>query len=63
VFAKDEGTNAGGNCTIASGTDRDSFLWVDELHPSEQADRQLAQHLYRVYTGNTSEWITFYGAV
>jgi hypothetical protein len=35
VLATNKSTDAGGNCMIASGTDRNSFLRVDELHPSE----------------------------
>lgn len=34
-----------GTCTTAEGTDRDSFLWYDELHPSEQADRIVAREI------------------
>ncbi|KAG7443804.1 uncharacterized protein BT62DRAFT_902255, partial [Guyanagaster necrorhizus] len=34
----EEGETGSVQCTTVFGTDRDSYLWYDELHPSEQAD-------------------------
>ncbi|PAV23314.1 carbohydrate esterase family 16 [Pyrrhoderma noxium] len=44
-------------CTTVSGTDRDSFLWFDELHPSEQADRVVARNIADIILGKPSRWI------
>ncbi|KAJ3554813.1 hypothetical protein NM688_g2912 [Phlebia brevispora] len=30
-------------CTIVKGSDKDSYLWYDEIHPSEQANRVVAR--------------------
>ncbi|KAF7306309.1 Carbohydrate esterase family 16 protein [Mycena indigotica] len=46
-------------CTTAQGTDRDSFLWEDELHPSEQADRIVAREIALVLEGKQSRWATW----
>ncbi|KAJ6617512.1 GDSL lipase/esterase [Mycena sp. CBHHK59/15] len=51
----------GGNlvCTVANGTNRDSYLWADELHPSEQADRIIAREIALTMEGKTSKWSTW----
>lgn len=36
------------------GGSPDSFLWFDELHPSEQADRIIARNFVDVLNGNSS---------
>ncbi|KAJ7242910.1 GDSL lipase/acylhydrolase [Mycena rebaudengoi] len=46
-------------CTVANGTDRDSFLWEDELHPSEQADRIVAREIALTLEGKKSRWTTW----
>ncbi|KAJ7143672.1 carbohydrate esterase family 16 protein [Mycena epipterygia] len=46
-------------CTIANGTARDSFLWADELHPSEQADRIVAREIALTLEGKGSRWATW----
>ncbi|PPQ64113.1 hypothetical protein CVT24_008724 [Panaeolus cyanescens] len=56
VFELNESTSDTGNCTIAQGTDRDSFLWFDELHPSEQADRIVAREIAQVIEGKPNQW-------
>jgi phospholipase/lecithinase/hemolysin len=61
VHKTNESTSDLGTCTWAHGSDKDSFLWADELHPSEQADRRLAQQLFDIYAGRSSKYITFYG--
>ncbi|KAF8827851.1 hypothetical protein HHX47_DHR4000681 [Lentinula edodes] len=43
-----------GVCTLVNGTDRDSYLWYDELHPSEQADRIVAREMALVMEGKTN---------
>ncbi|TFK88878.1 carbohydrate esterase family 16 protein, partial [Polyporus arcularius HHB13444] len=43
VFELNESTSDPGVCTDATGTDQDSFLWFDELHPSVQAERVVAK--------------------
>ncbi|KAJ3783564.1 hypothetical protein GGU10DRAFT_50743 [Lentinula aff. detonsa] len=48
-----------GACTLVNGTDRDSYLWYDELHPSEQADRIVAREMALVMEGKASKWATW----
>ncbi|KAH9926288.1 GDSL lipase/esterase [Epithele typhae] len=43
VLQLNESTSDPGVCTDAVGTDQDSFLWFDELHPSVQAERVVAK--------------------
>ena len=49
----------GGDC-VAS-TSPDSFLWYDELHPSEQASRVIAKNFVDVIKG-TSKWATYWSS-
>lgn len=46
-------------CTTVEGTDRDSYLWYDELHPSEQADRVVAEQVAQVILGEENQWTTW----
>ncbi|KAI0666824.1 GDSL lipase/esterase [Trametes maxima] len=59
VFQVNESTNDPGVCTDAVGTDRDSFLWWDELHPSEQAERQVAKLISDVIRRKSDKWVTW----
>ena len=43
----------------ANTTDKDSFLWYDELHPGEQADRIIAREFLGVVAGD-SKWATYW---
>ncbi|KZV88125.1 carbohydrate esterase family 16 protein [Exidia glandulosa HHB12029] len=56
------GGPVGGACPNATtdGAVRDSFLWFDELHPSEQADRIVAREMVKAMKGNTrfATWIS-----
>ncbi|KAK7700745.1 hypothetical protein SLS57_011997 [Botryosphaeria dothidea] len=47
-----------GNSTL-SLTDRDSYMWYDALHPSEQTDRVIAANFVEVVKG-TSKWATYW---
>ncbi|KAH7061743.1 GDSL lipase/esterase [Auriculariales sp. MPI-PUGE-AT-0066] len=40
--------------TVAAGSARDSYLWYDELHPSEQADRIIAREVVAALHGNVT---------
>lgn len=51
------------NCTVAQGSDRDSFLWYDELHPSEQTSRLVARAISNLFQGTSTMWTTFYQGV
>ncbi|KAF9233570.1 carbohydrate esterase family 16 protein [Melanogaster broomeanus] len=51
VYNLNESTGDPGACTTATGTDRDSFMWYDELHPSEQSDRIVARGDYCRHEG------------
>ncbi|KAL1727935.1 GDSL lipase/esterase [Schizophyllum commune] len=46
-------------CTVVNGTDRDSYMWQDELHPSEQADRIVAQQIAEVLQGEDNKYTTW----
>jgi hypothetical protein len=38
---------------------RDSYMWYDELHPSEQTDRIVAREFVNVVRGET-KWARFW---
>ncbi|KAJ8520464.1 hypothetical protein ONZ45_g2740 [Pleurotus djamor] len=59
VFPLDGQPDTGVVCTTAQGTDRDSFLWFDELHPSEQADRIVAREIAAVIQGKRNKFSTW----
>ncbi|KAJ6461036.1 GDSL lipase/acylhydrolase [Mycena sanguinolenta] len=46
-------------CDVQNGTARDSYLWTDELHPSEQADRIVAREIALTLEGKHSRWSTW----
>ncbi|THU78975.1 carbohydrate esterase family 16 protein [Dendrothele bispora CBS 962.96] len=48
-----------GNCTEAKGSERDSYMWWDELHPSEQTGRSLAAQVAEVISMGKNEWTTW----
>ncbi|KAG2130906.1 carbohydrate esterase family 16 protein [Suillus clintonianus] len=52
-------STAAPTCTVANGTDRDSFLWYDELHPSQQSDRIVAREITAVMKGEQNQWTTW----
>jgi phospholipase/lecithinase/hemolysin len=45
--------------TCSEKSDWDSFLWYDELHPSEQADRIVAEEFIKVVEGG-SRWVKYW---
>ncbi|KAF2805663.1 GDSL lipase/acylhydrolase family protein [Mytilinidion resinicola] len=47
----------GSDCTLDASPD--SFLWFDELHPSQQADRVIAKAFVDVVEGQ-SKWATYW---
>lgn len=49
---------AGNNCKSASNPD--SYLWYDELHPSEQTSRVIAKEFVGVLDGK-SKWAKYWG--
>ena len=46
------------NCTVAESLD--SYLWYDDLHPSEQTDRVIAREFLEVVKGE-SRWAVYWG--
>ncbi|KAK5167204.1 uncharacterized protein LTR77_007935 [Saxophila tyrrhenica] len=48
----------GGDCVANDSPD--SFLWYDELHPSEQTERVIAMNFIDVVKG-ASKWATYWG--
>ncbi|KAL1747183.1 GDSL lipase/esterase [Schizophyllum fasciatum] len=59
VYEEGQSTSDPVECTTVQGTDRDSYLWYDELHPSEQADRIVAQQIAEVILGEDNIWTTW----
>lgn len=59
IFQVDEPTSGPADCTTATGTDKDSFLWWDEVHPSEQADRVVAREITAAIKRTSSRWTTW----
>lgn len=51
---------SGSKCKEVDRKDRDSFLWYDELHPSEQASRIVAREFVGVL-GGKSKWAKYWG--
>jgi hypothetical protein len=49
----------GGDCVANSSPD--SFMWYDELHPSEQTERVVAQEFVKVVKG-VSEYATYWSS-
>ncbi|TDL28575.1 carbohydrate esterase family 16 protein [Rickenella mellea] len=47
-------------CTVAKGAARDSFLWWDELHPSEQSDRVVARQITNAIQRKSDQWTTWF---
>ncbi|KAH9916237.1 hypothetical protein B0H21DRAFT_781973 [Amylocystis lapponica] len=45
VFQENESQADPGDCYVTTGTAIDSFLWYDELHPSEQTDRVIGREM------------------
>ncbi|KAI0741767.1 SGNH hydrolase-type esterase domain-containing protein [Daedaleopsis nitida] len=48
------------NCTDVLGTDQDSYLWYDELHPSVQAERVVAKAMSDVIARKAENWTTWF---
>ncbi|KAG5716240.1 GDSL esterase/lipase [Termitomyces sp. T112] len=45
--------------TVTDPKAQDSYLWYDELHPSEQADRVVAREIATIIEGKDSRWTTW----
>ncbi|KAL4063415.1 carbohydrate esterase family 16 protein [Scleroderma yunnanense] len=49
-----------GTCTIVKDeVQKDAYLWYDELHPSEQADRIVAREITALMKGQYTKWATW----
>lgn len=59
VLQLNESVTDPGTCTVVEGPARDGYLWWDELHPSEQADRIVAREITAVMKGQQSNWTTW----
>lgn len=49
----------GGDCTTNKSPD--SYMWYDELHPSEQTERVIAKEFVNVVEGS-SQWATYWSS-
>lgn len=47
------------NTTCTSKSSWDSYMWYDELHPSEQTDRIIAREFLEVLKGG-SRWARYW---
>jgi hypothetical protein len=52
-------TGYANNVNGSNNTSPDSFMWYDELHPSEQTDRVTAREFVNVVKGG-SKWATYW---
>jgi len=52
-------TGYANNVNGSNNTSPDSFMWYDELHPSEQTDRVIAREFVGVVEGG-SKWATYW---
>ncbi|KAG6824230.1 hypothetical protein H0H92_007605 [Tricholoma furcatifolium] len=60
VYQLNEDTSDTGDCTVVTDKSaQDSYLWYDELHPSEQSDRVVAREIATVIEGSPSQWTTW----
>lgn len=48
----------GANCV--TNPSPDSYMWYDDLHPSEQTERVIAREFVKVVNG-TSKWASYWG--
>lgn len=54
------GPSTDNNCTyVPKGPEWDSYLWYDELHASEQADRHIARNVANIIQGKGSDWVNW----
>ncbi|EKM54515.1 carbohydrate esterase family 16 protein [Phanerochaete carnosa HHB-10118-sp] len=60
VFALNASTSDPGNCTVATGSARDSFFWYDELHPSEQTDRNVGKAIAAAAKRTSEQYTTWF---
>ncbi|KAJ3544437.1 hypothetical protein NM688_g5746 [Phlebia brevispora] len=60
VFQENENPDDPGNCTVVTGSAVDSYLWFDELHPSEQTDRVVAREIAAAIRGSSSKYATWF---
>ncbi|KIM54980.1 carbohydrate esterase family 16 protein [Scleroderma citrinum Foug A] len=60
VLQLNESPSGPNTCTIVQDeVQQDAYLWYDELHPSEQADRILAAEITALMKGKPSKWTTW----
>ncbi|KAL6302569.1 GDSL lipase/acylhydrolase [Sparassis latifolia] len=50
-------------CTVANGSDAYSFLWYDELHPSQQTDGVIGKAIAAAITRTSDQWTTWLTSV
>ncbi|KIJ26846.1 carbohydrate esterase family 16 protein [Sphaerobolus stellatus SS14] len=57
VFQLNEDTSGPSDCTIHLGAASDSFVWFDELHPTEQSQRIVAREITKAVNGTSTRWL------
>jgi phospholipase/lecithinase/hemolysin len=61
ILQVNESTSDPGDCAPQpQGSARDSYLFFDEIHPSEQADRIVAREIAKVINGTSERWLTVF---
>ncbi|KIP05085.1 carbohydrate esterase family 16 protein [Phlebiopsis gigantea 11061_1 CR5-6] len=60
VFQLNESTTDPGTCTDAPADVQSSFLWWDELHPSEQTDRNIAKNIAPAIQRTSEKYTTWF---
>ncbi|KIP06146.1 carbohydrate esterase family 16 protein, partial [Phlebiopsis gigantea 11061_1 CR5-6] len=60
VFQLNESTSDMGSCTNAAGAAKNRFLWYDELHPSEQTDRNIGKAIAGVIKRTSNKYATWF---
>ncbi|GJE92178.1 carbohydrate esterase family 16 protein [Phanerochaete sordida] len=59
-FDINESTSDLNNCTTVTGPAADSFLWYDELHPSEQTDRNIGKAIAAAVKRTSEQYTTWF---
>ncbi|KAG8833908.1 hypothetical protein FRC17_009867 [Serendipita sp. 399] len=54
------GASSATYCTMVSETEVDSYVWYNELHATNQANRVVAKEITELIRGRSSKWATWF---